>query len=119
MGLRGTWRILDNGTWMFGSTNSAANSELATIGFGDWARWVGIVQGDMKGELRWDELRDIRYSGRPSFFTGFAVSYADLQGIKLKVAGATIVIADVYDRPLSLIHERLLGYWEEYVDEDD
>jgi hypothetical protein len=32
-------------------------------------------------------------------------------GIAVEVEGATFVITDSYDRPLSEIHERILKYW--------
>jgi hypothetical protein len=69
---------------------------------------LALVQGDMRGELRWDELRDIRFRTKP----GFLATSPQLQGIHLVVAGATITIADLYDRPLDLIHERLLAGWK-------
>jgi hypothetical protein len=71
---------------------------------------LAMVQGDMRGELRWDELRDIRFRARPAFFEVQAAA-APHRGIQLVVAGATIVIADVYNRPLAEIHERLCAYW--------
>jgi hypothetical protein len=69
---------------------------------------LALVQGDMRGELRWDELRDIRFRTKP----GFLATSPQLRGIHLVVAGATITIADLYDRPLDLIHERLLAGWK-------
>src|SRR5262249_38740617 len=72
---------------------------------------LALVQGATRGELRWDELRKIQYPNKPQFFTH---SYSDrnLYGIGLVVEGATIVIADVYDKPLEVIHRRLLALWE-------
>jgi hypothetical protein len=71
---------------------------------------LAMIQGDMKGELRWDELRDIRFRPKPAFF-GFQSAGTNMQGIHLIVAGATIVIVDLYDRPLEMIHEQLRAYW--------
>jgi hypothetical protein len=73
---------------------------------------LALIQGDMRGELRWDELRDIRYRTK-SPFVDFQLSGYQLRGIDLKVAGATITIADVYNRPLGMIHKRLMAYWQE------
>jgi hypothetical protein len=71
---------------------------------------LALVQGDLCGELGWEELRDIRF--RPGGSSNFTWSGdGSLRGIHLIVAGATIVIADLYDRPLSLIYQQLRGYW--------
>jgi hypothetical protein len=69
---------------------------------------LALVRGDMRGELRWDELRDVCYRQKPGFFS----PGSQLKGIHLVVAGATITIADLYDRPLDVIHERLLAGWK-------
>jgi hypothetical protein len=71
---------------------------------------LALIQGDLRGELRWDELRDIRF--RPGGGSISSVSgEGNLRGIHLIVEGATIVIVDLYDRPLSLIYQQLRGYW--------
>ena len=33
-------------------------------------------------------------------------------GLILDVAGANVVIADIYDRPISLIQDRIAAYWQ-------
>jgi hypothetical protein len=71
---------------------------------------LALVQGEMRGELPWFELRDIRFRRKPGFFE-MQFAGSPRGGIHLIVAGATITIADIYDRPLALIHERLLAYW--------
>src|SRR5262249_29679886 len=73
---------------------------------------LAMIQGDMRGELRWAELRDIRFGAKPGFLS-FEFSSATPRGIQLVVEGATIIIANIYDRPLALIHERLRDYWQE------
>jgi hypothetical protein len=71
---------------------------------------LAIVQGDLKGELRWDELRKV-HTKMPQF--AFQLTRADLgPGIRLVVEGATIVIADIYDRPLQVIYQRIKDYWQ-------
>jgi hypothetical protein len=70
---------------------------------------LALLQGDLRGELRWDELRKIRFRKGPSFLPSHPT--AALAGIDLIVEGATITIADIYDRPLAQIHERLRTYW--------
>ena len=70
---------------------------------------LALVQGDMRGELRWDELRKVQYRDRPR---SFQFEYQrPLLGIELVVEGATIVIADIFDRPLPMIHDRIVAYW--------
>ena len=71
---------------------------------------LALVQGDLRGELRWDELRDIRLGTRPGFFE-FQPWGAYACGIRLIIEGASITIMDVYDRPLALIRQRLRAYW--------
>jgi hypothetical protein len=74
-------------------------------------------QADLKGQMRWDEVKEINFvrrtSGKQFFFGGLGG-----HGIVLKVAGAMIVIPDVYDRPLPLIHQLLLYYWEDRTAEE-
>jgi hypothetical protein len=70
---------------------------------------LALIQGDLKGELRWDELKDVCLITHPH---GFALTLPGAwAGIVLKVEGAHIVIADLYDRPLPLIYERITQYW--------
>ncbi len=58
---------------------------------------LALRQGEMVGELRWDEIRKIVPSSN---------------GLVLKLAGAEIRLADVYDRPLAVIHQLLQYYYE-------
>jgi hypothetical protein len=70
---------------------------------------LALAQGDLSGRLRWDEVRQVEIRRRPRAFqyqSGGAVG-----GIVLKVEGAAIVIADIYDRPLSLIYQQICYYW--------
>jgi hypothetical protein len=68
---------------------------------------MAMVQGDIQGEVRWPELLEVQFKPKAS---AFRLSYAHgLNGIILKVKGADILIADIYDRPLYLIHERILA----------
>lgn len=72
---------------------------------------LALVQGDMIGELRWDEVRDVKMGRSPASFQ-FTTSTQPQCGIILKVEGANIVIADVFDRPLPLIYQNLRHYWD-------
>ncbi len=78
---------------------------------------LALIQGDMRGELRWGELRKIEYREKPRSFrlegTAFRLEADTPQrGIHLVVEGARIVIADIYDRPLPLIYDRIRSYWQ-------
>ena len=71
---------------------------------------LALVQGDLCGQLSWDEVQDVKWRTRAR---GIYVSSAHaVSGIVLSVAGANIMIADVYDRPLALIHENILNCWQ-------
>jgi hypothetical protein len=59
---------------------------------------LAMVQGKVRGELAWDQIRDVRLG-------------AHGQGITLTVEGAQIAIVDLYDRPIEMIHQRVLRYW--------
>jgi hypothetical protein len=61
---------------------------------------LAMIQGDLQGELRWAELRKVRYLPRRR-----------AGGIALDVDGASLSIVNLYDRPLALIHERICAYW--------
>jgi hypothetical protein len=70
---------------------------------------MAMSQHDLKGQLRWDEIRKVVYTGRPP---RFALSQSGARrAIVLELDGATIPIFDVYDRPLAWIHKRIVAYW--------
>lgn len=71
---------------------------------------LALIQGDVQGELFWDQLRDVRFREKGGSFR--LSNDPNLYGITLVVEGARIVIPDIYDRPLSLIHEQILRYWK-------
>lgn len=68
---------------------------------------MAMDQGDIQGELRWPELVEIRLNTKPSSFN-LGNPSAMLPGILLRVKGAKILIADIYDRPLFVIYNRIL-----------
>ncbi len=71
---------------------------------------LALVQGDLRGKMRWDELRDLKFTwGGGSFEANHNIG----RGIQLKFEGAQVLIADVYDRPLNLIYKQIRGYWRE------
>ena len=56
-----------------------------------------LAQGDLCGELRWKEIRDVRLNlGR---------------GVLVRVNGAAILVADLYDAPIQVIHGRIEELW--------
>jgi hypothetical protein len=67
---------------------------------------LAMIQGDLKGELRWEEIRSAKLSkgavalGRNKQFHGAC--------IQLVVEGATIQIADIYHEPVSQIYDRIM-----------
>jgi len=69
---------------------------------------MAMVQGGIQGEVRWPELLEIRFNAKPR---GLSLSNqrAMLPGILLRVKGADILIADIYDRPLYVIYNRILA----------
>ena len=70
---------------------------------------LAVEQGAMTGHLTWQEIRKVSVRTGP---TGVAWSAAQtVPGIVLEVEGASIVLTDSYDRPLSEIHDRILRYW--------
>jgi hypothetical protein len=71
---------------------------------------IALIQGDLKGHLRWEELTDVRFLEKRKF----ALTSADqlLGGITLVVPGTEIRIPDVFDRPLPLIHLLIRRYWK-------
>jgi hypothetical protein len=71
---------------------------------------LALVQGDVQGEMRWDELRDVQFRPRQSSFTLTGASA--MAGIVLRFEGASVIIADIYDRPLREIFERIRAYWK-------
>jgi hypothetical protein len=69
---------------------------------------MAMIQGDIEGEVRWPELLEIRFNTTGSAFNLTSLT-ASLPGILLRVKGAHILIADIYDRPLHVIHGRILA----------
>jgi hypothetical protein len=67
---------------------------------------MAMVQGLIQGEVKWPELLDVRFNVKPvGFHMGHHTAFP---GIMLSVKGANILIADIYDRPLHVIYNRIL-----------
>ncbi len=61
-----------------------------------------------RAKCAWPELLDIRLSAQSRGFD-FGNQSAMIPGIQLRVKGASILIADIYDRPLCVIYNRILA----------
>jgi hypothetical protein len=72
---------------------------------------IALVQGDLRGELRWDELRAVKRKAQSAGGAILTSSGSIVHGIGLEVEAAHFVIADIYDRPLFMIHGQLMKYW--------
>jgi hypothetical protein len=96
-----------------------ASGKRITRGIKNWRKaslvispvGMALVQGDVKGEMKWDELRDVQLKSRPGSFQ-FTTDANPYPGIILKFEGANVRIADIYDQPLRIIFERIRAYWK-------
>jgi hypothetical protein len=63
---------------------------------------LALAQGDLKGELRWKEVREVklRTRGGPS-----------QRRVELRVDGAQINIMDFYESSIGEIHRQIQHYW--------
>lgn len=68
---------------------------------------LALAQGDHRGKLRWEELLEVSPQNGA---TSFQLTRGPT-GLRLRVAGAELIVADVFDRPLSIIHSQMLRYW--------
>lgn len=65
---------------------------------------LALTQGDLKGELKWQEVRDIKYRKTGSGFSWTATwGHEQGPGIQINIEGAFVVVADIYNRPLDYI----------------
>jgi hypothetical protein len=76
---------------------------------------LAMVQGPMCGELRWGELRKVQFRAKPGATSSCfsAESQRPMRGVVLDVGGASILIADLYDRPISMIYDQIIAYWQD------
>jgi hypothetical protein len=85
---------------------SLANAELVISPTG-----IALKQGEIQGHLRWAELLDVRFLNNRRFSVSSSTEQT-VGAIQLAVSGAKIGLADVYDRPIALIHKLIRGYWK-------
>lgn len=72
---------------------------------------LALVQEPHSGKMRWEELKAIRTANSQTGGLGSAG-----RSLALDVQGATILLLDVYDAPMAVIHERLLTNWKPPAD---
>lgn len=72
---------------------------------------LALVQGNLNGEMRWDELKDVKLRGKGFDPSTVLILDTDHAGISLSFEGVNICIKDCYDRPLSVIHTCIMRYW--------
>lgn len=71
---------------------------------------LALVQGPVQGEARWDEIKKVRLLTKPPTF---ALTRGGVtRGIDVTLAGATVRILDIYDRPIEEMHERIVAFWQ-------
>jgi hypothetical protein len=87
-----------------GRSRTLKNAELIVSPTG-----IAVRQGTLQGHLRWDELLDVQLSKSRYVARGNDGATGSLH---LIIAGTKIRIADVYDRPLALIHRLIQKYWK-------
>ena len=110
------WRYGGTTTFIFASILWLASftTNLSTPRIPQWKKaslvigptGMAMVQGPVRGEIRWEELLDLKFAAKPRGFR--LTSDMGLAGIKFRVPGATIMIADIYDCPLYVIYDEIL-----------
>jgi hypothetical protein len=88
---------------------------------------LALIQGDVKGELLWDQLRNVKIKIKGTNYENYYLpddpterlfwrlnrkTIRSPRYLILVVEGATIIVPDFYDRPLMLIYDRILRYWK-------
>lgn len=69
-------------------------------------RGMALRYGELHGALRWDEIKNILFRGVKVIATR-----PQLNTLWVEVEGATFILADFFDRPLSVIAEHLYRNW--------
>jgi hypothetical protein len=70
---------------------------------------IALVQGHLKGELKWREVLGMKIRKKPAF--SVAGGQESGPGLVLSVDGAAIVLADIYHRPLEHIYRLMRRFW--------
>jgi hypothetical protein len=70
---------------------------------------LALVQGELRGELRWDEVRKVQFVpalGKAKRGEGFASAI-----LLVDIPGSRLFLRDVHDQPLTRIHEHIGRHW--------
>jgi hypothetical protein len=70
---------------------------------------IALAQGDLCGELRWKEIRNVRLKYGSGFLASDAATWG--RGIVVSVDGADLMVADLYDAPIQTIYDRIAELW--------
>ena len=70
---------------------------------------VAVKQGYLQGEVRRDEIRDIKLIAKAR--GRVARSHDARHALVIKVAGATVRLVDIFDQSLEAMNDRLVAYW--------
>ncbi len=68
---------------------------------------IALMQGKLKGKLRWDEIVSVKLTGAPRFSITPVIP-----GLVIQVTGSQITILDIYNDSLPGIHQSIMGYYE-------
>jgi hypothetical protein len=68
---------------------------------------LALKASGLDGHLTWQQVKNVTLKDAGRWTQG---SHG-LPGIAIEVEGATIVVPDTFDRPLSEIHDRIARYW--------
>ncbi len=91
----------------WGSRRGAAPTNTAGAALVISPLGLAMEQDSLSGHLTWQQIRKVSTQVPGKGITVTKVA----PGIAVEVEGATFVITDSYDRPLSEIHERIMKYW--------
>jgi len=72
---------------------------------------LALSQGKIQGELHWDEVRKVEVSAKQLSAEDRAETFRG--GIRVRVDGASIIIGDIYDRPVQVIYQAIRAHWRE------
>jgi hypothetical protein len=71
-------------------------------------RGIALCYADVSGKLKWDEIRKIEMANPRSFTVAHVA-----QGLSIVVAGSTIQVPDIFEKPIAKIQQQLLLYWQQ------
>lgn len=71
---------------------------------------IAMIQGDLTGQMRWDEIRELRLGPQRRTLGSFDEGLG-ARGLHVFVEGARIQVADIYDRPLPTVYAVMQSYW--------